>query len=256
MYYSVCIPAVFGGMPVHRALERTAAAGASHYEFWSWWDQDVNAIADAQAKYGLQCAALCTRFIPLTDPDCREAYIAGLKESIAVAKQLGCPTLISQLGNDTGAPRELQHRSIADGLKACAPLLEEAGIVLVIEPLNTLVDHPGYYLTSSLEGYDIVREVNSPNVRLLFDIYHQQIMEGHLIANLRRGIELIGHIHTAANPGRHELLGENEINYPAVFAALKQAGYAKAIGLEYFPLGDPDRSLVDLFAAMPLEKCV
>ena len=252
MHYSVCVPAVFGGMPVHQALARVAASGAKYYEFWSWWDQDVNAIAAEQAKYGLQCAALCTRFIPLTEPEHRADYIAGLQESIAVAKQLGCKTLISQLGNDTGADRALQHQSIVDGLKACAPLLEAADITLTIEPLNTLVDHPGYYLTSSPEGFEIVRQVGSSHVRLLFDIYHQQIMEGHLIANLRRDIDLVGHIHTAANPGRHELTGENEINYPGVFAALKQAGYAKAIGLEYFPLGDPDQSLKDLFAAMPI----
>lgn len=254
MYYSVCVPAVFGGMKVHQALERVAASGAKHYEFWSWWDQDVDAIAAQQQAFSLECAALCTYFIPLTEPERREDYIAGLKESIEVAKKLGCKTLISQLGNDTGADRALQHQSIVDGLKACAPLLEENDITLTIEPLNTLVDHPGYYLTSSQEGFDIVREVGSSHVRLLFDIYHQQIMEGHLIANLRKDMDLVGHIHTAANPGRHELTGENEINYPAVFAALKQAGYAKAIGLEYFPLGDPDQSLKILFAAMPIEE--
>jgi len=252
MYYSVCIPAVFGGMPVHEALERVKAAGAKHYEFWSWWDQDVDAIAAAQEKAGLKPAALCTYFIPLTEPERRAEYIQGLKESIDVAKKLGCKTLISQLGNDTGAPRAQQHQSIVDGLRACAPLLEEAGVILTIEPLNTLVDHAGYYLTSSAEGFEIVNEVGSPNVQLLFDIYHQQIMEGHLIANLTKNISLVGHIHTAGNPGRHELLGENEIHYPSVFAALKRAGYDKAIGLEYFPLGDPDESLKELFKAIPL----
>lgn len=252
MHYSVCVPAVFGGMRVHQALDRVAASGATHYEFWSWWDQDVGAIAAKQAEHKLHCAALCTRFIPLTEPQCRGEYIDGLKESIQVAKKLGCKTLISQLGNDTGADRAAQHASIVEGLKACAPLLEEAQIVLVIEPLNVLVDHPGYYLTSSAEGYEIVREVDSPNVRLLFDLYHQQITEGNLIANLRAGAELIAHIHVAGNPGRHELTGENEIHYSSVFAALKKMGYDKAIGLEYFPIGDPDQSLKDLFAAMPI----
>lgn len=252
MVYSVCIPAVFGDKPVHEALPSIQKTGATHYEFWSWWDQDVDAIEAAQKATGLKPAALCTYFIPLTEPERRGEYIEGLKKSIEVARRLGCPTLISQLGNDTGAPREAQHASIVEGLKACAPLLEEAGIVLTIEPLNVLVNHPGYYLTTSAEGYEIVREVNSPNVRLLFDVYHQQITEGNLIANITAGAELIGHIHAAGNPGRHELTLENEIHYPSVFAALKRLGYDKAIGLEYFPVTDPIGSLNELFKAMPL----
>lgn len=253
MFYSVCVPALFGTLPVHEALDRIRAVGAKHYEFWNWWDQDVEAIATAQARNALTPAALCTRFIPLTEPARREEYMEGLKESIAVARRLGCSTLISQLGNDTGAPRAQQHASIVEGLKACVPLLAEAEITLVIEPLNTLVNHPGYYLTHSAEGFEIVREVGSPNVRLLFDIYHQQIMEGNLISNLTANTPLIGHIHAAGNPGRHELLGENEIHYPSIFAALKRAGYEKAIGLEYFPLGNPEESLKALFQTMPLE---
>lgn len=253
MYYSVCVPAVFGDLPVHQALDRIRATGANAYEFWSWWDQDVDAIVAAQCETSLKCAALCTYFIPLTEPARREEYIDGLKKSIAVAKRLGCPTLISQLGNDTGFPRVEQHQSIVEGLRACAPLLEDAEITLTIEPLNTLVNHPGYYLTSSAEGFEIVREVNSPRVRLLFDIYHQQITEGNLIANLTANAPLLGHIHAAGNPGRHELLGENEIHYPSVFAALKRTGYDKAVGLEYFPVGDPDESLKQLFKAMPLD---
>lgn len=252
MVYSVCVPAVFGEKPVHEALPKIQETGATHYEFWSWWDQDVDAIEAAQKATGLKPAALCTYFIPLTEPERRGEYIEGLKKSIEVARRLGCPTLISQLGNDTGAPREAQHVSIVEGLKACAPLLEEAGIVLTIEPLNVLVNHPGYYLTTSAEGYEIVREVNSPNVRLLFDVYHQQITEGNLIANITAGAELIGHIHAAGNPGRHELTLENEIHYPSVFAALKRLGYDKAIGLEYFPVTDPIGSLNELFKAMPL----
>lgn len=254
MHYSVCVPALFGGMPVDAALEKIQATGAKYYEFWSWWDQDVEAIAAAQARTGLKPAALCTCFVPLTDPKRRSEYVDGLKKSIEVAKRLGCPTLISQLGNDTGAPRAEQHRSIVEGLRMCAPMLEEAGITLTIEPLNTLVDHPGYYLTSSAEGFEIVREVDSERVKLLFDIYHQQIMEGNLIANLTANAELLGHIHAAGNPGRHELLIENEIHYPSVFAALKRVGYRKAIGLEYFPVGDAQESLRRLFEEIDLEK--
>lgn len=252
MYYSVCANAVFDGISIQDALPRIRRSGAEYYEFWSWWDQDIPAIEEAQRRTGLKPAALCTKFIPLNDPERRSEYIEGLRESIAVAKRLGCPTLISQIGQASTASRKEQRDCIVDGLRACAPILEENDIVLTIEPLNVLVDHPGYYLVTSGEGFEIVRKTASPNVKLLFDIYHQQISEGNLISNIREGISLIGHIHAAGNPGRHELLGENEICYKSVFAALKASGYDKAIGLEYFPLEDPEEGLKSLFAQLPL----
>ncbi|HZG55610.1 TIM barrel protein [Paenibacillus sp.] len=141
-------------------------------------------------------------------------------------------------GNDTGAPRFQQRRSIVEGLRAAAPLLGEAGMTLMLEPLNTRVDHPGYYLAGANEGLEIVGEVDHASVRLLFDIYHQQIMEGDLIRTITKHIDWIGHFHAAGNPGRRELhLGE--IHYPAVFQAIADTSYEGYIGLEYFPLNDP-----------------
>lgn len=254
MYYSVCASAVYEGVPLSEAIGRIRAAGANAYEFWSWWDQDLDAVEAAQRAAGLKPAALCTRFIPLNDPARRADYISGLRQSISVARRLGCPTLISQIGQALAdVPREAQHDCIAEGLRACAPILEDAGVTLVIEPLNVLVNHPGYYLTSSAEGFELVRQAQSPNVRLLFDVYHQQITEGNLIANLTANAPLIGHIHVAGNPGRHEILGESEIHYPSVFAALKRAGYDGAVGLEYFPLNDPDAGLRELLRTLPLD---
>ena len=254
MYYSVCVPAVFSGVPVPEALPRIRAAGAVAYEFWSWENIDVDALLSAQQETGLRCTAMCTCAIPLVDPARRGEYLDGLRRSIAVAKRIGCPTLIVTVGQEReGVPRSEQRASIADGLRACAPILEDAGITLVLEPLNTLVDHKGYFLARSDEAFSILREVNSPNVRLLFDIYHQQITEGNLIANITANIGLIGHIHAAAVPGRREMTCENEIHYPSVFAALHRAGYVGAIGLEYFPRSNPEDSLKALFESMPLE---
>ena len=90
---------------------------------------------------------------------------------------MGCPTLIATTGNEMDIPREQQHAAIVAGLKGIAPVAEDAGITIVLEPLNILVDHGGYYLDTSKEGFEILREVDSPRVRLLFDIYHQQITE-------------------------------------------------------------------------------
>ena len=98
MNYSVCIPAVFGGKASCSTLCHVAAAGFKRYELWSWWDQDIDAYRKAQKENGLEIAAICTHFISLTDPACREAYKNGLMETIEVCKKLGCKTIISQVG--------------------------------------------------------------------------------------------------------------------------------------------------------------
>ena len=254
MYYSVCLSALYSKLPLHEALREAAAAGVSACEFWGWWGQDIDALEKAQKEYGMKIAALCTRMIPLTDPQQRKAYLEGLRETLPVAARLRCRTIISQVGPELShLTREEQHQSIVDGLRACVPLLEAADVTLVIEPLNTLVNHPGYYLTRSDEAFAIVKAVNSPHVKVLFDVYHQQITEGNLIPNLTAHTEWIGHIHIAGHPGRHEVLENSEIYYPAVLSALKNAGYTGAVGLEYIPLGDASQSIRELLKAIPLE---
>ncbi len=248
MRFSVSVGAVFHGRSTVEAMKTTRAAGLDAVEFWGWWDQDLPAIRACQAGEGLSVAALCTRFVSLVDPAQRTAYLDALKETIDVAASLGCPNIISQVGNDrTGVSREEQHRSLVEGLRASAPLLEAAGITLVFEPLNTLVDHAGYYLTSADEAFRIEEEVASPRVKVLYDIYHQQIMDGHLISRIRGNIGRIGHFHAAGNPGRHEL-DNGEIHYPAVFRAIEETGYDGFVGLEYFPLRDPVEGLRQVLA--------
>ena len=252
MFWSVCASAVFSKMPLREALPLIRSAGAEVYEIWGWWDEDVGALAEAQKAAGLRLTAMCTKMAPLNDPACRGEYINGLKESIAAAKKLGCSVLITQVGqNIEGMSREAQHGSIVEGLKACAPLLEEAGMTLVFEPLNVLRDHVGYYLAESAEAFEIAREVGRENVKVLYDVYHQQITEGNLIETIRRNAELIGHIHIAGVPGRHEPL-EGEINYPAVLSALKDAGYRGAVGMEYFPTKDAVEGIRETMEAFPL----
>lgn len=253
MKYSVCASAVFGKMPLADAIRETAKAGYRACEFWSWWDQDLDAVAAAVAETGLEVAGICTRMVPLNDPARREEYLQGLKESVCAAKRLGCSRLISQVGQAIeGVDRQAQHDCIVEGLRACASILEKENIELVIEPLNTLVNHIGYYLDRSDEAFEIVREVNSPKVKVLFDIYHQQITEGNLIENITRNIDLIGHIHIAGNPGRHEPHKNSEVHYPTVLAALKRAGYCGYVGLEYFPLEDARQGLEEILNFMPL----
>ena len=133
MEYSVCVSAVYAGVPIPEAIPRVKAAGYGAFEFWSWWDQDIDAVDEARRRAGLRTAAFCTRFSVLNDPSRRGEYIEGLKASIAVARRLECPVLISQVGNEIkGVPRQKQHESIVEGLRACAPgsLRELAGNIL------------------------------------------------------------------------------------------------------------------------------
>lgn len=236
---SVCIDAVFGGLPVEDAISRVAQSGIQAFEFWGWWNKDLQAIEESCDRFEMPVSACCTRFVSLVDPACREKYLEGLNESIAAADRLGCRTLISQVGDSLpGVTRQQQHDSLVEGLRQAAPLLEAAGMMLVIEPLNEKIDHPGYYLVRSDEAFEIIEQVNSPYVKVVFDIYHQQISEGHLIANITSQIDKIGHFHAAGNPGRHELT-RGELHYPSIFAAISETDYDGYVGLEYWPVDDP-----------------
>jgi len=232
----------FQDVPFPDRIAKVAALGYKQAEFWGWWDQDVDAIAAAAKKSNVAIAAFCTKFISLVDASKRAEYLEALQETIDVAAKLNCRTLISQVGNELpGVPRCEQHASLVAGLAASAPLLAKAGVTLTIEPLNLLVDHAGYYLARSDEAFEVIREVNSPNVKVLFDIYHQQITEGHLIRNIRDNAQLIGHYHIADNPGRGEI-GTGEINYPNVLKAVEETGYQGYVGVELFPKHGTDEA--------------
>ena len=238
MKISVCIDALFSGKDFVESMRAVKASGINAFEFWVWWTKDLQQIKNAKEELGMELAGFCTKFVSLVDPSQRDLYLAGLKESIEAAKILGCKNLITQVGNEiSGVSREEQHKSLVEGLKACVPILEKEGVTLLVEPLNITVDHKGYYLSSSAEAFEIIDEVASANVKVLFDIYHQQIMEGNLIANISNNIKKIGHFHAAGTPGRHEL-STGEIDYPNVFKAIDGTGYMGFTGLEYFPIDD------------------
>ena len=234
MKYSVCIDALYHGRDFLEGMREVREAGIGAFEFWSWWDKDVPGIAAEKERLGLEVAAICTKFTSLVDPAGHEAYLAGLRESIEAAKRLGCRRLISQVGADTGGDRAKQHRALCEWTKRSALTLEGTDMTLLLEPLNTAVDHKGYYLSSSGEAFALIEEVGSDRVKVLFDIYHQQITEGSIIRNIRENISKIGHFHAAGCPGRHEL-DTGELNYPNIFRAIRETGYRGYMGLEYFP---------------------
>jgi len=246
---SACVEMIFRDLPFADRLEAVAKAGLPAFEFWGLADKDVDAIARKQVETGLQCATfLGGGRVPLVEPDRRAEFVGAVHEAIAVARRLGTHALIVTTGQELpGVSREAQRASVVAGLKAAASIAADAGITLVLEPLNVLVDHKGYFLWSSAEAFGILDEVGSPAVKLLYDIYHQQITEGNLIATITANIGRIGHVHVADVPGRHEP-GTGEINYRNVFAAIDASGYSGYVGLEYRPQADPAATLATVRA--------
>lgn len=233
---SVCIDSVFEGVPIPEACRKVAEAGIPAIEFWAWWEKDFAELEDSVQENGLNISACCTKFISLTDPDLRQSYLEGLAESVEAAKRLQAPILISQVGDfREGVSREEQRESLIEGLQEATKVLDGSDQVLVIEPLNERIDHSGYFLVRSAEAFDIVRQVGSEQIRVVFDIYHQQISEGDVIRNFSEDIELIAHFHAAGNPGRNELQ-TGELHYPRVLQAIADTTYEGFVGLEYWPL--------------------
>lgn len=248
LVFSPCLEIFFDSLPFPERIKAVASLGFTHYEFWSWWDKDLNAITEKNEELGLTTQAFCTRFISLVDPDLQNAYLDGLAETIEVALKLKAKIIISQVGNElTGLPRFQQKDTLLSGLEKAVALLKNTGLILAIEPLNVLFDHPGYFLVRSDEAFEIVQAVDSPEVKLLFDIYHQQISEGNLIPNIKKCISRIAHFHMADHPGRHEP-GTGEINYGNVLQEIDKLNFKGTIGIELFPLNnDHHQVLTDPF---------
>lgn len=241
---SVCIEMFWRDLPFEERVARVAALGYRAFEFWGWKNKDLEKIKAAAAMHNLAVAAMCIEpSFSLIKRNYAAELVQGMKETAAVARQLGCRTIIATTGNTYDdesyeITRRRMVRQTAEVVKVC----EDNGLTLVIEPLNTLVDHHGYWLRTMAQAYDIVQEIGSPAAKLLDDIYHQQITEGNIIPNIRSYIDRIGHFHTAGHPGRTELVG-GELDYRAIFRAIDATGYQGYVGLEYRPTMDANESL-------------
>ncbi len=260
---AVCVEPVFPQLPFLERIKRVGELGFPAIEFWFIdhhfdgqdlvpQEKDVAAINKTCQEAGV----VVSDFVlsapegriggAMVDPKDRDRYLDSLRKLIPIAHELGCQKLITCAGNEAeGLSHQEQHQSAVATLKAAAPIAAEAGLTLVLEPLNTHVDHPGYFLSSPQEAADIVREVDHPNVRLLYDIYHMQIMAGNVIDFIEKNIDIIGHFHAAGVPGRHELyLGE--LNYPNITRRIDELGYEGYFGLEYWPTRDSAESLREI----------
>jgi hydroxypyruvate isomerase len=264
---SVCLETVFTDLPPEERIAPLAEAGYRCVEFWhpegtfdgktirEDWAKDPAALRKACEKHGVAINDFAMHAwngsiggCPVNSRD-RGRYLEQIRKMIDFAQKAGCRKGITLSGTVVeGLSRAEMRKNFEDALAEAVRLAEKADFTLLLEPLNTLVDHPGYYLDSSAEGVEIIRKIGSPHLQLLYDVYHMQIMEGNLLANIEKDLPWIGHFHSAGVPGRGELFG-GELDYQAIVAKIDALGYKGAFGLEYFPkLTDHRRSLTETLA--------
>ncbi len=183
------------------------------------------------------------RPVSMVRPDQRSAFLADVKQSIEFARRLEIPQIILISGDEVpGIPHEAQAECLVEGMKRAGELASAANLTLIIEPLNSKVDHKGVFLTNCVEGLKMIRQVDNPHVKLLFDIYHEQVQLGDVIRTIRDAASHTAVFHIADNPGRNDP-GTGEIHYDNVYKAIRKTGYGGYITMEYLPIGDPVTSL-------------
>ncbi len=253
MQTALCIETIFKEFPFEERFSLTKASGFDYVEFWTWEDKDIEKVKQLCIKSGVKIAAFSgDQDFSLVDEREREQYINFVKKSIEVALKLDCRCLVLHSNaldksgrvlksyQEVGYDQKIQ--TMIQTLKILAPFAEKVGVTLVLEALNTKVDHPGNFLANTEDAIKVIRAVSSSNVKILYDIYHMQIMEGNLINTLKEYINFIGHIHIADVPGRNEP-GTGEINYSNIIRTLKLLNYKGTIGFELFPLRSSDEAV-------------
>ncbi len=248
---SICYPLFKpADLPLDALFATAAEIGYAAVELWGRGD-DFDEVMQLAQQHNLAVASMSghgSLADGLNKRSNHERIEAELRRSIDIAAAHGVPGLICFSGNRQPHQSEIEAiEATADGLRRIAPYAEEKGVNLNVELLNSKVDHPGYQCDHTAWGVAVCERVNSPNVKLLYDIYHMAIMEGDLIRTIRDNIRWIGHFHTAGNPGRHDLDDAQELNYRGICRAIAETGYDLFVGHEYKPKGDPVESLRTTF---------
>jgi len=227
----------WGGLPFHERIQAAHAVGFTAFEFWPWRGKDLAAISAAMKQTGMVCTQFTGwGFSPgMNDPKNHDKLEQEIRDGCATAKTLGAKMMCVVAGNDIkGVSQEAMHDAVIAGLKRVAPIAADNDIILVLEPMNIRVDHKGHCLYGSPNAIKIVRAVNSPHVKILWDLYHMHISEGDLCGHLREGIKDLAYVQLADHPGRLEP-GTGEIHYNRVLRELHDLGYTGYVGVECSP---------------------
>ena len=228
-------------MSLDQLCQAAAGIGLAAVELWFRGD-DFDELAAAAKRHTLAIASMCghkTLTDGLNKRTNHDRIEAEVRESIDIAVRLGIPGLICFSGNRNAGQSDADAlEACAEGLRRVAPHAEKNGINLNVELLNSKVDHPGYQCDHTAWGVALCQKVGSPRAKLLYDIYHMQIMEGDVIRTIRQNIRWIGHFHTAGNPDRKDFDDSQELNYTGICRAIAQTGYGLYVAHEFTPKGD------------------
>lgn len=253
MKYSICIETIYTEQLFEKRIKSVRDADFDYCEFWSWQNKDLDKISKYCKKYDIKIGSFSgdDEYSMISSKENTD-YIDFVKQSINMAKILNCPYLVihsDALCEDGSAKVLIENISydkkienIYEALSKLKPIAEKEKVCLVLEPLNTSVDHPEYFLDSSKTVFDIIKRIDSEYIKVLYDVYHMQIMEGNIIDCLMNNIDLIGYIHIADVPGRHEP-GTGELNYNNIIKALNELKYNGIIGFELMPKYDSETAI-------------
>jgi hydroxypyruvate isomerase len=243
---SVMLWTVFRDMPFEQRLSKVAEAGYTNVElvgeYRDWKPEDFTRANEARKRLGIHFDATAGLRHGVADPSAHDALVAEFSDALKPMETLECPAMIVLSGNVIpGVSREAQHASCVESLKKMAAVIE--GKQIAGQPIKLLLEcidpeeNPKYFLTSAAEGMEVVRQVNHPQVRFLYDMFHEQIGHGNLIEKLEKNIDVVDLIHVADVPGRHEP-GTGEINYGNIFRKLAELKYKGMVAMEFMPIGD------------------
>ncbi len=234
----------FGGMPLDAFCAMVKRLGFGAVDLVNrddWATVQSHGLGISTANSSLR-----RRFIAdgLNNPANHEAILAELASVIPAAAAAGIPNVIAMFGNRVeGIDDEAGMTNCAAALAQIAPLAERHGVTVILEMLNSRVDHGGFQGDRTAFGVEVCRRVDSTRVRLLYDIYHMQIMEGDVIRTIRDNHEWFAHYHTAGNPGRNDLDDQQELQYGAIAEAIAATGFTGWVAHEFMAKADPARAL-------------
>lgn len=243
MKFSVNIDMLFKGMDYAEGITKAGTLGFRTAEILFVKEKNIEKLEKACQKSGVRVELLLADFIDLTDAAKHDELIQAAEETIEIGKHLGCRKLLFVSGDDIrGLSREQQLENIKQALIRMIPILEKNDWEALLEPVNDRIDHPGTFLTRSDDAFRIVKSIGNPRIKVLYDIYHMQIMEGDVTRRILNHLEWIGHLHLAGNPGRNEI-SCGELDLYRIMELLEQNGYTGYFGLEYTPLNMVEREL-------------
>lgn len=233
---------VFRNLPFEERLEKVAEAGFHSVEligeFKKWSDADYRRFNRKKRELGITFDATAGLDHGIGDPAQREAFLSDLRKMLVVCDKLECPHIIAMSGNIVpGLTHNQQHQSCIEGLKRAADVVEGKNFKVFVENIDP-EENPRYFLTSAAEGLEIVKAVNNPQVKFLYDFYHEQVAEGNLIEKLEKHIDQVGLCHIADVPHRHQP-GTGEIDYTNIYRKLVELHFDHHIAMEFLPKGNP-----------------